>query len=260
MISVLIPTVSTSSLLHKCLKSLKEAEDTLKSKLDVLILDSGGAPDMAVLQSGLKAPRIADVERWWSFSKIINEGIKLASGDVICVLHDDCMVSPNIFASAHKLKRDEIEGAITTYHDNTIEQAGITIGQYDNTPRYRALGIHKGSYPETDKVPVLGIPFICGVAHRKLFEKLDGFDEGFHWSMESLDFCLRAWESGASVKINPDSVCEHAGGASRLYLHRYSPFTSDKENTARFEQRWLIGDKLSKVRELINGHRPKNRT
>lgn len=248
-ISIIIPTRDHYVTLGRCLESLEKALKVYPINAELLILDGGRESSLDVLQeSRIDNSSIAAVEPWWAYSKIINEGVKLTKGKVILLLHDDCRVPEDVFSLLGNLADNEILSGVTFTPDGYIEQAGLKAGYNDPTYRPIAFGLPLKDHEFFGKKSVAATPMTCAFFHRELFNSLGGFDENYRWCMEDVDFCLRAWESGASVNVQQDFHVEHVGGAT--LVHRL-PSDSVQNNLMKFGQRWLLDGRIKAVMEKV---------
>jgi GT2 family glycosyltransferase len=65
------------------------------------------------------------------------------------------------------------------------------------------------------------------------FEKLQGFDEAFELNYNDVDYCLRLWQAGYRVVMNPQVELYHHEAMRRDGRAAYRP-----EELKRFQQRW----------------------
>lgn len=76
-----------------------------------------------------------------------------------------------------------------------------------------ALGLHRLGCGRSEKRKgfVVGA---CLLVRRRAFEALGGFDERFWLYGEEADLCRRLWDDGWQVRLVPEAVATHLGGAS----------------------------------------------
>ena len=251
-LSVVIPTRDHYITLERCLKSLSKALENTPMSTELLLLDGGRESSLDVLKaSGIRNSGIAQVEPWWAYSKIMNEGFKLTEGDMLLLLHDDCRVPEDIFSVASSLEDKELLSGVTYSPDGYVEQAGLKAGYNDPSYRPVAFGLNLKDHDFFGKKVVEAVPMTCAFMHRQLFQDLSGFDENYRWSMEDVDFCLRVWESGGKVSVQQDLHVEHIG--ANTLVHRL-PSDSVQNNLLKFGQRWLLNDRMESVMEKVNNN------
>jgi GT2 family glycosyltransferase len=217
-LSVLIPTLRRPEILRETLESILEA-DPLPD--EVLVIDgdpeesarrvvdelrpAGGRPDFRFLASRASVTR----QR--------NDGIDVATGDVIVFLDDDVGVDPKLFATlGGAYSEEEIVGAT----GRVVEPAAHRIGGYESRLRRMLFaGVPEGSfapfgYPRYSfhgdrEMDVEFMPG-CLMSVRRDAARLVRFDEtlGGYALAEDEDFSYRLSRAGR-IRFLPDAVVEH---------------------------------------------------
>jgi ADP-heptose:LPS heptosyltransferase len=86
---------------------------------------------------------------------------------------------------------------------------------------------------------MIAVTGACQLMHRRVFERLGGFEEAHSVVNNDLDFCLRAGQAGLAVIYTPHAELVHHELASRAQL-------DDVYDEARFKTAWrerfLLGD------------------
>ena len=159
-----------------------------------------------------------------------NEGVKLITEDVIIFLNNDAVF-------LDKQSYNEIYKTFNSNDDISIAQPRII--DYDNHDKYEYAGA-SGGY-----IDLLGYPFCrgriinnieyaekyrttreifwasgaCFVIRRKIFNKLNGFDNDFFCHMEEIDLCWRLKNTDKDKKIVTigKSQVFHIGGGTMQY-------------------------------------------
>ena len=159
-----------------------------------------------------------------------NEGVKLITEDVIIFLNNDAVF-------LDKQSYNEIYKTFNSNDDISIAQPRII--DYDNHDKYEYAGA-SGGY-----IDLLGYPFCrgriinnvesaekyrttreifwasgaCFVIRRKIFNKLNGFDNDFFCHMEEIDLCWRLKNTFKDKKIVTigKSQVFHIGGGTMQY-------------------------------------------
>ncbi len=107
-ISVLIPTLNEADRVERCLASLT-GRTALK---EIIVADGGSTDNTPVIAAGLGA-RVVKSQKGRGLQ--IKKGLKAASGDVIVILHADCVVKKGVFQEMiNQLTRqpDVVGGAV----------------------------------------------------------------------------------------------------------------------------------------------------
>jgi len=136
-----------------------------------------------------------DLRENQSFSNSMNEGIKVSTGDYICIIGNDG------FPRTHNWLTELVDG---------IHKTGASIICPDNTnPSLRVLARH--IYHEGNRyVHVDMFPAICWVLKRETIDRVGLFDERFIiGTYEDDDYCKRVRDNGGKIVVDKEVVIEH---------------------------------------------------
>jgi glycosyltransferase involved in cell wall biosynthesis len=198
-ISVVIPTHQRETRLSFALEAL--AAQTLdRDSYEVIVVRSAATkPPHALAPDGLAVSFIES--ELASRPGQRNEGLRVASAELIAFTDDDCRPAPE-WLEALLAARDG---------DRTFVQ-GRTLPDPDE--RHLLHGLAR-----SQTVEALGPWYpTCNVAFpRGLLDELGGFDEEFVASSEDTDLALRAIERGAEAVFAPDALVHHAVLAQPLH-------------------------------------------
>ncbi len=205
-ISVVIPTYNEEERLGECLDAI------MKGTL---------LPDEIIVSDGMSTDRTVEIAQGYELVKVVpnpkkhaaggrNEGIKVATGELIAFIDADCIAHPDwLFEISKAFSTDDIDGCGTYIEpcptDNRCEKFWGHLSlqllmSYGDEPYYVA---HKS----------LNEAFItASCAYKKeLLDKLGGFSDYFANNAEDVDLCWRALDSGARLKYIPDAkICAHS--------------------------------------------------
>lgn len=217
-------------LFPNCVDSLKKAS---KDGIELIIVDNGSDQQSFELLKKLKPERLICDGINHGVAGAFNIGASLAKGEIlIFVTHDVILHSDCIDYIVETSVSNPLYGAIgckLLYPDNLhIQHAGA----YLKYPR--CIGYHYGRFEEDqgqyDK-PML-VDYVTGAVFgvpKKLWEKVDGFDERFYPAYyEDSDFCFRLNQMGYKSFYQPKAIAIHGENSStktnsktRLrYLHQ----------------------------------------
>ena len=151
---------------------------------------------------------------------------------------DILLVNPNSIT-----ERKHLQSLLTFYQSHrTAIVAGRYVEYLHNGPKAQPSAVHSASFTacmlqltnigkilpfltfantfwekQTGKeLEVTGVSAGFTFFSKKLFSKVEGFDEGFFMYLEDLDFCMRARERGHSVYFYPRAQLQHFGGGSSM--------------------------------------------
>jgi GT2 family glycosyltransferase len=156
----------------------------------------------------------------FNFARMMNEGAKAASGDVLVFVNDDIEpVSPDWLPNLiSPLQNSDIgvTGARLVYPNGTIQHAGIVLGMSDATGHCGRFLFDSAWWPWINHTrDVSAVTGACLATTTKLFRALSGFDERFPINYNDVDYCLRARGSGFRTVIESEAVLVHHEGLSR---------------------------------------------
>jgi len=206
MISIVIPIFNQHAMTAECINAIREHTQGF----ELIIVDNGSEPVFKPPFMGFAETTLIRNEENKGFPVAVNQGIRVAKGDVIILLNNDVFVTPRwADRLASLLDEFSIVGPMANYCSGL---QGITIGCYENIDELNKQAEimaeeHEGMVEEVNYV----IGF-CMVFKKSLFDELGPFDESF-WpcSGEEVDFCLKARKAGYKVGIVHDVYVHHEG-------------------------------------------------
>jgi predicted O-methyltransferase YrrM len=168
--SIVIPTYLNSSGLETLLNSI--IRHTELADAEIVIVANGAPPETKDLPAKLG---IAATTLWFEnpvgFSRAVNAGIKESSGELICLLNDDCILLDQ--PKNHWL--DLLSGPFSD------PQVGIT-------------GSHKLWDPDTQHNFII---FFCAMLRRSMIEQIGALDESLSpFYGEDITMCIEAERAG----------------------------------------------------------------
>jgi GT2 family glycosyltransferase len=202
MISIIIPAYNQHELTEQCIASVcRHTTD-----MEIILVDNGSTPRYS--ETG------ADVtirnEKNLGFPVAVNQGIRAAHGDIIVLLNNDVIVTPNwLTLLAGSLYEFDIVAPMTNYCAGLQK---INLPVYENE---KELDRESSEYTRKHRHESVEVGWIIGfcMAFRKsLWEEIGPFDESL-WpcSGEEIDFCLRAQAAGHKIGIARDVYVHHFG-------------------------------------------------
>lgn len=223
--SIIIPTKDHSEDLRKLIQSITEQPPTLD--YEIIILDNNSEQqetfDYFESLSGNDLIKVVEADYEFNWSKLNNEGMAHASGDVFVFLNNDMVVESNdwLYRLVGDALQDEIGvvGGLLLYPDRTIQHAGVVVGMNG-----WADHIYKGNLPIHAVSPfvspvlkrnVSSVTGACMAISRKTIEAIGGFDEEFIVCGSDVELCLRALKHGYRNLFDPFVVLTHFESKTR---------------------------------------------
>lgn len=231
-ISIVIPNYNGEKVLKKNLPSVLAAcREYTKGKIEIIIPDDPSTDNSAaVIEEFIKSIHDKNIvgktisnknKNESGFSKNVNRGASLATGDIIVLLNSDVRPHKNFLAPLVAHFFDEEVFAVGCM-DESIEEGetvlrGRGIGRWE-----KGLFLHDAG--KLDKTNSLWVSGGSGAFRKSIWEKLKGLDilyNPFYW--EDIDLSYRALKSGYKIFFEQKSIVvhEHEEGAIKKKFRPY---------------------------------------
>jgi len=225
-LSIIIPNYNGEKILQKSLpKILQAAQNYKNGKVEIIISDDPSTDNSAqiirnfisnITDTNITGKTISNKNKKEAgFSKNVNRGVSLTTGDIIILLNSDVLPhSDFLFALLSHFEDPKIFAVGCM--DESIEEGkkvlrGRGIGRWEK-------GFLMHSKGSIDKNNTLWVSGGSGAFRKSIWEKLRGLDplyNPFYW--EDIDLSYRALKSGYKICFESKSVVvhEHEKGAIR---------------------------------------------
>jgi GT2 family glycosyltransferase len=238
-VSVVVINRDRPFLLEACIESLFNTNTY--ENFEVLIVDNASVFSETQqcykrIQDAHEAVRVIYNEEEQGFSECVNKAFAETEGAYVLLLDANTELASE--EALHRMvgiaQREEVGvvGAKLLFADDTIDQAGITLGSPKgpaavgkNLPR-SAEGYLKRISATSN---VVAVSKACQLIDRSVFEEVGGYDERFKLDFNDVDFCLKVAKAGYYVTYTPDVELYHFESELR---EEYLP----DENRIRLEQ------------------------
>ncbi len=155
-----------------------------------------------------------------------NEGLRHATQKFVCILNNDCLLPPGW-----------VQNMISATENSGLDFCSpFVIEPYMNKPPYnkdtylqKYKSLQKKNQGRVRKGIFGGVVIWGRLAD---FKKVEGFDEVFWLSLEDIDFCVRALQSGFKIGLIGDVVAFHLGSATRRDMAH-----TEEANAAHFRKK-----------------------
>lgn len=247
-LAVVIPNLNQAELLEACVSSLLR-NDGLEA-IDVVIVDNQSTDEDTLayyqaIQSAYTNVHVLAFEGEFSMGAMVNYAASQTQSDYLLVLHNDteCIeVDTLTTLLAHASLEDiGVLGAKLLYSDDTIQHAGIAIGQgrnfenlAHNLPR-KSTGYGKRLVCPHE---VSAVSSACMLIKRSVFDEVGGFREAFKQINYDLDFCLRVIQAGYRVVIDTNVELYHHDRATRGHILTPEQRMRTERERAYFNYLW----------------------
>lgn len=250
MVSVIIPT-TTGGLNH--LAGLMP-QLSLEPNIEIAIIDNASKDGTMNYLSQYDC-LVKCNKSGWSFSKSNNYGASVTKGDHLLFLNNDTQIQPGFSKiMMDTFNNDQKIGAVgcliyTMDLPRKVQHAGVVF-----TPDYLpyelgleipsiAPGIPKGDPRVMSVREVPSVTAACIMVKREVFNKVNGFDEGYINGWEDTDLCLRIREAGYKIWYTGQTFITHKHFGSKLA----GRFKFENENKARYDQTWVTSGRAKDI-------------
>ena len=168
-------------------------------------------------------------EKNGGFAYGMNEGMKVAMGDVLVVMNPDVTLLSSIEPMVQYLQEHPEVGIIAP---KIVDEDGVTQDSFRHfvTPwgfLMRQLGWMKDKgklHVKNFKEPVHG-DWVIGafmMCRRDFYERVGGLSEDYFMYCEDMDWCKRAHLAGYDVVYFPDTVIQYKGTRAARHSWKYA--------------------------------------
>ena len=214
-VTLVIPVWGPSELTHRCLESLVWSA----SNFDLVLIDNTGTYVPSVTP-GNHFTIVHNAENV-GFSRAINQGVALATTDIVCMFNCDATGTldwlDNLMESFEN-PSVSIAGPRIVHPDGVLQTAGVRVWHGNGSAGGEEI---KQELPTRDVECVTGA---CMAVRRDVFNALGGLDEALILGYEDVDFCLTAREAGYKVRYVQESTVQHieSGTGPERWAHTHT--------------------------------------
>jgi GT2 family glycosyltransferase len=249
LVSVLVPTRDRPDLLRTCARGV--LEETAYSPIELIILDNESAePEtLALLYELQRDPRVRVLPTpgAFNYSRINNEGVSAARGEIIVFLNNDIEVvnSEWLREMVSLAIRPEVGcvGAKLLYADRRIQHAGVVLAPGSLAACVFRLkdALDVGYDAQLGGVRgYLVVTAACLAIRKRVFEEVGGFDDkNLKVSFNDVDLCLKVADFGYRVVWTPFAELFHLEGASRGFNQSPDQAKREREELEFLAARWI---------------------
>lgn len=229
-VSVVIVTWNTRGELEACLESL--SRHTRTASMELVVVDNASTDGtVAMIKTGWPDVRLVENERNAGFARGCNQGMRVASGELILLLNSDTYVEddvvgrcvgelrarPDVGMLGCELRFPDGRRQHTANRSLSVRLSLVrNLWIYRLLPRSRRGKTLLGGYWEGDadiEVDWLAGAFL--LLRRELFERSGGFDERFYMYGEDSEWGMRLRRMNVRILYAPRlGVVYHTGSVS----------------------------------------------
>ena len=253
-VSVLIPTFNGADTIERTLKSVLSQDISI----EIVIVDDSSTDQTldkaeAILRSGNRPFRVIRHENNKGLSASLNDGLNLARGDNILVLHQDCeLMRPDWISIATKYMEDKV--AVVTGYYGMLDSSEMNLAK--KTFGLLRRQIH-GRSAEKEYEIVNFSEGKCDLYDARLLRSIGGFPEKYRIAGEDLSVSIQVQQRGYKILKHYNlPVIQRYGGKAES-------FTGNLQKEFEFGKAMggIIGEhKLTALRTGLGDQYGKSRT
>lgn len=214
--SIIIPVWNGLASLPGCLASVAALQG---DEIEVIAVDNGSQDGSDAFIAN-KYPQVKLIRNAYNlgFGAACNQGMDLASGELIVLLNQDTQLSPAWLAAVQMAITPPdvgIVGCKIYYEDGvTIQHAGAWVEWPLGIVHHYGVGeVDTGQWDKPGPVEI--VTFAAVAIRRKVVEAVGSFDPGFGLGYyEDVDYCLRARKAGFQILYTPRATLRHQESSS----------------------------------------------
>ncbi len=270
LLSVCIVNWNTRNELRDSLRALA-AHPFTGGEQEILVIDNAsGDGSAALVRSEFPGARLIANARNENYAHGTNQALEAARGDLLLLLNPDVQVTTGALdALADELANHPDAAGVAprlVHADGSLQRsirgfpepgplAWDLLGLPRLFPRNRALGAYRQTFFDYDAPGPAPQPMAsCLLLTRKAVASVGPMDEArFPLFFNDVDWCLRAWQAGFTLRYTPQASVVHGGGASTKQIRRLAVWESHRALLRFYEKHYgsLGGAKGLTVRALV---------
>ena len=243
-VSVVIVNWNGAEHLRVCLPSLLSQSF---EPLEIIVVDNCSSDDSAEVSKSTGV-RWLPLETNLGLAPALNQGAKIANGDLLLFVNNDMRFDPEFIAAlVEPLERDDEIFATDgmQFNWNGTVRVHLAARLTKVPPRRDSAselvpGLYFYQQETTEKSPVFMASAACMMVRKMFFESLGGFDDRLPLGYEDVEICWRAWVHGLKTLYVPSAICWHHVGSSIQSLE-----------AARFTFRGVLKGRLLLATKLL---------
>ena len=223
--SIIIVNWNTRSLIPRCVKAV-QAHTSFP--YEIILVDNGSIDGSPAVMKQLEGDNIRAIlfPENRGFAAGCNSGIEKASGDVVCLLNTDVIVT-----------RDWLKKMLACMETTGAGMVGPCTDHAKGKQRYKLwLGMIPPYRRRTEEVSYLS--FFCVIISRRVLTRIGGLDERFGLgTYEDDDYCRSAREAGFRLVIDGRTWVRHEAH-STFRANDINERALREKNLILFQEKW----------------------
>ena len=247
-VSIIIPNKDHIEDLDKCLKSIYEK--TTYDNYEIILVENNSEKKETFAYYEKVKERYGNIQvltwkREFNYAAINNFAVTYAKGEYLLFLNNDVeLISEKWIEEMLGICQREDVGAVGTklyYPDDTVQHAGVVIG-LGGVAGHIFCGFAREEYGYFARLVSVqdysAVTAACMMTKRKLFQNLEGFDEGFQVAFNDVDYCMKVRQAEKLVVFTPYAELYHYESKSRGREETEAQKKRFAGEVQRFEEKW----------------------
>ncbi len=213
-ITVIVVSKGLQALLKQCLANLKAAlaETNNCENKKIVVVDN--ASEFPYRKKGFDETdfELIRLDKARSFAMANNLAAASFPADYYLLLNNDVLLDPGTIAAMlavfEQHPKTGICGTRMLFPDSSIQHCGVVFGP-DSTGPYHCSRKRPSHLVARNLQEYQAVTGACLLVRGKLWNELQGLNEGFPFGLEDIDFCLRARQLGWRIFCSNDTDSLH---------------------------------------------------
>lgn len=221
-VSIIIPTFNGKVHLKESMSKLNRSLTLVGN--EIIIVDNGSSDGTGdFIRKNYKNCKYIKLNKNYGFTKAVNEGVKIAQGEYVLFLNNDCQIEKNTITELYnnlKLHKLVATQPVVYSINGKIENIGYTIDTW--LGKAKPVTDTKFNYRSLSARYIYGLSGACLLINKKVFEDMGMFDESFHSYLEDVDLFIRLNKASYKYAPSVSASCVHAhmSTSSKMGLYK----------------------------------------
>lgn len=221
-VSLVIPLYNQVDYTKRCIESIDRCTQV---PYELILVDNASTDETQEYLQQVKATVMTNATNL-GCAKAWNQGVRAAKGTFIGILNNDIVVTPGWLTGLLNFMEQGSHGIVSP----AAREGPLN---YDLEAYAREF---TRSCARATRSAIYGA---CLVIHRRVFDKIGLFDEGFHYGgCEDIDFLWRTKQAGFSVAMTGAVLIHHFSMVTQDAVKRSETKSYPLENLAHFQKKW----------------------
>lgn len=239
--SIIIASYNNLDLMRACLHSI--FRETEYPVYEVIVVDNASHDGTAewLVEQAAHEPRLRVIcnKDNRGYAAANNQGLAIATGEFICLLNNDTVVTPGWLSTLIRKLQAEPRLGIVGPVSNMVGNCAIVRVDYTSLDGMRPWATQYCRQHDGESVPMTMLGFFCVVMSREVYNKVGYLDERFGIGcFEDDDYCRRVLDAGYEMCFVRDAFVHHHHGASFKLLGKAVYQDVFDKNRAKYEEKW----------------------